>query len=262
MKKLLHIIFFLLLSNNILGLVAKQETALSVSERLSKILNPRVDSTALENFYGYFSIWMNSLNKRTIPDNVLEALNKGNFCVRKIVRINYTLRILVIEAGPTRDFDVSELLGRITKDSILQNVFEPIDRPRDAFYLLALANHNGRPLLSSMFVQQSYSELEIKPIPSRPDTGKLFSYEINESSLGGGYSLVRLVIVSADDNSLNVIFDSPIVESNHSAGENKEYHYLYDVTNKKLVMLRIDEEANTETIENYFFNGRTYVKTK
>jgi hypothetical protein len=241
-----------------------EETALSVSESLSVKMNYVFYREAIHNFYNHFAEWTKRLDDDSIPEEVIESVNEGNFCIRKIIEYNQRPALAIITIGPTRYPEADRMLREITLDTNIQYIFNPFgsERPRDTDFIICLVDKMGDPLFSNKFVREAYSELVVKPIRVRPFTVPNFSYELNESSWGMDYSLIRLIVLNTGNGILRECFDKTIVESNQNAGENINYHYLYDFDNGKLIMLRIDDVAKTETIENYIFDGKAYIPSK
>jgi hypothetical protein len=231
---------------------------MSASEILSIRMNSPQDSVLISNFYGYFWKWNRFSPKDSIPSDIAEYIRAGNFCVTNIVHVNWTLRLLVLEIGAGKEPQVMNILSHLTGDSNIQSAFNPIARLRDSFFIVTLTNHNGIPLLSSRYIQQAYTDLEFHSIGSGSDTLALFYYILNQSSLGGDYANEHLHIISAQDNTLSLIFDKTIVDVK-SYPEDTDYHYIYDISPSNLIMLRIDKKNNKETVEKYRFTGNNYV---
>ena len=258
MKPPLLVILALVLLSSV---SAQTITGLDISKELSIKLNP-IDESRIRQFYIGFPRWVNSLQKDGVPSEVINQVRLGNFCIRKDIWLNLNLRLLDIEVGFARDPSLDPDFYGIELDSNMATIFEPISRPRDSHHILTLIDADNKILLSSRYILQAYSPLEVRLATSPGDETPFAYYVLNESSFGGGYSLERLVVLTIAHNAIRVVFDQPILEKEEFGDKRKDYHCIYDVSPERLTFLRIDAITNKETIEHYRFTGHRFVLEK
>jgi hypothetical protein len=229
---------------------------------LNKSLNESVnvqlnDSAKVKNFYGYFDAWNKSLAKDSIPVEVVNGVRDGNFVLLRSVQINYKLFVLVIQVGSNWVEAQDSLHPRIEKSP---KKLTPLSRLRDAHYLITLVDNLFKPYFSTYYLLAAYTPIEISSLTSPSDSTNMFYYLVNESSLGGDYSLVRLIIKNIENNSPKTVFDKVVVERN--SFENSDFRYMYELSPQVLRFFRIDAIADSEWVEKYKYNGKVFIQTR
>jgi hypothetical protein len=229
---------------------------------LNKSLNESVniqpsDSAKVKNFYSYLDTWNQSLLKDSIPDEVVTAVRNGNFVLLRSVQVNYKLFILVIQVGSNWVEAQDSSHPRIDNN---QKELTPLSRLRDAHYLITLVDDLFKPYLSTYYLLAAYTPIEISSLTSSSDSTNMFYYLVNESSFGGGYSLVRLIIKNIENNSPKTVFDKPVIE--HNSFENSDYHYMYELSPQVLRFFRVDDMIDSEWVEKYKFNGKEFIQIR